>query len=345
MKKTILFIIFLSAITLQAIQVGNNLKTAKKVIKLMGTRFELIAVTPNDTLSWKGINAGIDEIKRIEKIISSWDPESQTSEVNRNAGIKPVKVDDELFELIRRSKKISILTVGVFDISYASLDKIWKFDGSMKNLPTKEQMQESVSKINFENIILDEQNRTVFLKEKGMKIGFGAIGKGFAANRAKLVMQSLGIVNGVVNASGDLITWGRQADGTEWKVGITDPDDKSKVFSWLNISGLAVVTSATYEKFVEIDGVRYGHIINPLTGMPATGLKSVTIICPDTELADALATSTFILGEKDGLDLINSLKGIECILVNEQGEFITSNNLQLNLYELSNTENLEEVKR
>jgi len=345
MKKTIIFIFFVSVLSLQAIQMDSNLKTAKKVIKLMGTRFELIAVTPNDTLNWKGINAGIDEIKRIEKIISSWDTESQTSEVNRNAGIKPVKVDEELFELIRRSKKISVLTGGVFDISYASLDKIWKFDGSMKEIPSREQMLESVSKINYENIILNEKDRTIFLKEKGMKIGFGAIGKGFAANRAKIVMQSLGIENGVVNASGDLITWGKQADDEEWKIGITDPDDKAKIYSWLSISGLAVVTSATYEKFVEIDGVRYGHIINPVTGMPAAGLKSVTIICPDTELADALATSTFILGEKDGLDLINSLKGIECILVNERNEFITSNNLHLNLYELSNKEKLEEAEK
>jgi len=298
----------------------------------MGSRFEIIAVSDDEALAWRGIEAAIREIQRIEKMISSWDPNSETILINRNAGVRPLAVDEELFELIRRSKKVSQLTNGIFDVSYASMDKIWKFDGSMTRLPTKEELATSVAKLNYKNVILVAKNHTVFLKEKGMKIGFGGIGKGYAANRAKAVMVAMGISSGVVNASGDLIAWGTQEKGQDWKIGITDPNDKDKTFCWLNMSNQAVVTSGNYEKYVEFDGKRYTHIINPKTGMPATGTKSVTIICPDAELADALATSVFILGEKDGIDLLNRLDRIEGLLINDRNLIFTSKNLHLNFY-------------
>ena len=133
-------------------------------------------------------------------------------------------VAKELFELIRRSKKVSELTNGIFDISYASMDKIWRYDGSMKELPTDDEMAESVSKVNFQYILLDQNTSTVQLKNAGMKIGFGAIGKGYAANRAKTVMQSIGIENGVVNAAGDLLARRKQADGTDWRISIIVPN-------------------------------------------------------------------------------------------------------------------------
>ncbi|MCP5061374.1 MAG: FAD:protein FMN transferase [Ignavibacteriae bacterium] len=313
----------------------SELKTHKKVLKLMGTRFEIIAVTKDKALAEKSIDLAINEIIRIEKLISSWDVNSQTSEINRNAGIKPVKVDKELFQLIKRSKKISTLTNGIFDISFASLDKIWKFDGSMSKLPDELDMMESVSKINFKNIILDGIELTVFLKYKGMKIGFGGIGKGYAANKAKKIMKELGIANGVVNASGDLNTWGNQEDGKEWGIAITDPNNKEKNTAWLNISSKSVVTSGNYEKFAVINGKNYTHIINPKTGMPISETKSVTIISNDAEFGDALSTSVFILGEHDGIDLINTLKNVECILVNSQNELITSNGIDLNYINVS----------
>jgi len=308
----------------------SEIKTHKKVLKLMGTRFEIISVTKNKVLAQKSIDAAINEIVRIEKLISSWDENSQTSKINRNAGINPVNVDKELFQLIKRSKKISTLTNGIFDISFASLDKIWKFDGSMSKLPDELDMIKSVSKINFKNIILDENELTVFLISKGMKIGFGGIGKGYAANKAKKIMQELGIANGVVNASGDLNAWGKQEDGKEWGIAITDPNNKDKNIAWLNISDKSVVTSGNYEKFAVIDGKNYTHIINPITGMPISGTKSVTIISNDAEFGDALSTSVFILGEQHGIALVNKLKNVECILVNSQNELITSNGIDLN---------------
>ena len=311
----------------------SNLVAQKKVVKLMGSRFEITAVSATKALAWDAINNGIKEIERIENLISSWDQASQTSEINRNAGLKPVNVDRELYDLIFRAKKIAQLTNGSFDISFASMDRIWKFDGSMTSMPSTELINKAKSKINWQDIILDGERQTVFLKKKGMKIGFGAIGKGYAANKAKALMQKMeGIKGGVVNASGDLISWGESIQPEGWMINITNPKDKTVSLGWLQVKDLAVVTSGDYEKFVMFDGKRYAHIIDPRTGIPTTGIKSVTLLCPDAEVADALATSVFVLGKKDGLDLINRLENIECLIVTDEDEILTSNQLKLNYF-------------
>jgi thiamine biosynthesis lipoprotein len=300
-----------------------------KVIKLMGSRFEITAIEADAQTAWDGINAAIDEITRIEKLISSWNPDSQTSEINRNAGIRPVKVDAELFQLIARGMRISRLTDGAFDLSYASMDRIWKFDGTMKVLPEPGLVAAAAAKINYRNIVLNEAESTVYLKEKEMKIGFGAIGKGYAAQRAKERMVATGIKSGVVNAAGDLIAWGKDEGGKDFKVGIADPKTKGQVMSWLVVDNGAVVTSGDYERFAIFNGKRYAHIIDPRTGYPTTGIKSVTIICPNPELADALSTSVFVLGRDKGLQLINQLTGIECLIVTDNDEILTSDNLEI----------------
>jgi len=308
-----------------------------KVLLLMGSRFELTAISSDQDKAMKAIDLGIEEIKRIEKLISSWDTKSQTSEIIRNAGIKPVVVDQELFNLIRRSLKISKLTHGAFDISYASMDKIWRFDGEMTALPDSSAVAASVAKINYKNIILNPEKRSVFLKEKGMKIGFGAIGKGYAANKALDIMSKMNLTGALVNASGDLISWGKDEGDKDWKIGIVNPKQKGKIFSWLNINETALVTSGNYEKFVMINGERYSHIIDPRTGYPVKGLSSVSIICPNAELADALATSVFVMGKDKGIELINRLKGIECLLITDKQELFTSENLHLDYRQKAKT--------
>lgn len=301
-----------------------------KTLVLMGSRFELTAVSADDTLAWESIEAGIAEIQRIEKLISSWDSASQTSRINQHAGVQPVKVGQELYDLIRRSLKISRLTGGAFDISFASMDRLWRFDGSMETLPDSNEVAASVQKIDWKKIQLQPDSFAVFLPEKGMKIGFGGIGKGYAANRARALMQSMDIKSGLVNAGGDLIAWGRQPDGKPWSIGIADPEKPSAIFAKLEINEQAVVTSGSYEKYVSFGGKRYAHIIDPRTGWPVQALKSVTIICPDAELADALATAVFVLGPEEGLQLINQLKGISCLMVTADNRMIQSNGLEIN---------------
>lgn len=323
MKK----ILTIGFILLSCIFYGQEIH--RKTLKLMGSRYDITVVATNKEQGDNYINLAVNEIKRIEKIISSWDKNSQTSLINKNAGIKPVKVDLELINLIERSLAISKLTEGAFDISYASMDKIWKFDGSMKEMPSKEKIKASVAKVGYQNIIIDKKNQTVFLKQKGMKIGFGAIGKGYSADMAKALLISKGVKAGIINASGDMNTWGKQPNGQDWEVAITNPLNKNVSFGVFPISNRAVVTSGDYEKFVIFNNVRYTHIINPKTGYPASGIISATVFAPKAELADALATSIFIMGSDVGIDLINQLPNVECIIVNEKGKITTSKNIKL----------------
>lgn len=295
----------------------------------MGSRFEITVVAKDSIEAKDYIDAAVVEITRIEKLISSWDLASQTSEINRNAGIKPVKVDEELFTLIGRSVEISKLTDGAFDISFASMDKIWKFDGSMTEMPSEEAIKQSVEKVGYQNIILDPENFTVFLKLEGMKIGFGAIGKGYAADKAKILLMERGVDAGIINASGDMNSWGNQPDGEFWKVAITNPMDKNKAFALLPLNENAVVTSGNYEKYVTFNETRYTHIIDPRTGYPATGIISATVFAPKAEIADALATSIFVMGREVGIDFINQLPKIECIIIDEKGEVFTSKNIEI----------------
>ena len=309
---------------------ASSQKVFNKTFKLMGSRFDITVVAKNQTEANGFIKLAVDEITRIENLISSWNPSTETSKINRNAGIDPVIVSEELFELIKRAKKISKLTNGAFDISYASMDKVWYFDGSMTKMPSQEEIKKSVERVGYQNILLDDEKHTVFLKLKGMKIGFGAIGKGYAADKAKALLISKGVSSGIINASGDLNTWGQQPNGKDWMVAIVNPLNKKKVFSWMPVNNSAVVTSGNYEKYVKFNNVLYTHIIDPRTGYPATGVLSVTIFTKTAELADALATSIFVMGKETGLDFINQLKGVECIIVDNNNNIITSKNIKLN---------------
>jgi len=301
-----------------------------KKLYLMGSSFEITVVAQDDLRALKAINMAVDEIKRVEKMISSWDPKSETSKINRNAGIKPVKISPELFQLIKRAKVISKITDGAFDISYASMDKIWKFDGSMMHMPSKEEIKNSVKKVGYKNILLNEQNTSVFLKKKGMKIGFGGIGKGYAADMAKKLLISKGVKAGIINASGDMNIWGKQPGNKDWTVAITNPLNKKQAFGLVPVTNRAVVTSGNYEKYVIFKGIRYTHIINPKTGYPATGIISATIFAPSAELADALATSVFVLGIEDGLNLINQIPNIDGIFIDEKGHIYKSKKIHVN---------------
>ncbi len=306
-------------------------KIVKVATLLMGNQFEISAVADDEQNANRSIHAAIEEIKRIEKLLTTFHDSSETNLINRNAGITPVKVSEEIFNLIERSIRISSITQGAFDITYGSIDKgLWNFDTQMKSLPDKETAKEMVRLINYRNIVLDRAQSTVFLSEKGMRIGFGGIGKGYAAEMAKNIMQELGITSGIVNASGDLTTWGLQPSGEEWTVGIANPNVLGEVFSFLKISGLAVATSGNYEKFILIDGKKYSHTIDPRTGLPVTGIKSVTIITKNAEIADAMATPVTIMGVKAGLHMINQMKDIEAVIIDDYDKIHHSTNIRFN---------------
>jgi thiamine biosynthesis lipoprotein len=304
----------------------------KRKLSMLGSPFEMTVVAKDTVEANSYIDMAIGEVRRIENEISDWIPTTPISEVSRNAGIKPVKVPIEVFELVERAIKVSEITSGAFDISYASMDKIWKFDGSMKEMPTPEAIKKSVEKIGYKNIILDKKEHTIFLKKEGMKLGLGGIGQGYIADKIHFLLLSKGCNSGLVNVSGDIFAWGKQPDGKPWTVGIVNPMNKNKIFATFPLENNAVETSGSYEKFVIFDGKRYSHIIDPRTGYPAMGVVSVSVFAKQTEIADALATGIFVLGVEVGLDLVNQLKGIECIIVDDKGKIFTSKGIDIKKY-------------
>lgn len=304
------------------------LKEFRKSQKLMGNQFEITVVESNEEKAMHHIEAAISEIQRIEKLLSTFLQDSQTNQINENAGIKPVKVDLEVFNLIERSLRISKITDGYFDISYGGIDKrFWNFDRNMQELPDQNKIKQHLQLVNYQNILLNREDVSVFLKEEGMRIGFGGIGKGYAAEMGKQILQQRGVQSGVVNASGDLTTWGKQANGKSWTIGIADPNNAQLPFSYMNISDISVATSGNYEKFVSINGKKYSHTINPKTGMPISGIKSTTIICPNAEIADALATPVTIMGIKNGIRLIDQIQQVECIIIDDNNHIYSSKNI------------------
>ena len=308
----------------------NRLQEFRRGEKLMGNAFEVTVVGEDKLWAEERIDAAIGEIRRIEQLLTTFSEDSETNRVNANAGVQPVQVSRETFGLIERSLRISAITDGAFDITYGSVDKrLWNFDRNMTSLPDAETAKEMVRLINYRNVLLEGNECTVFLKEVGMRIGFGGIGKGYAAEMAKRLLLQQGVANGVVNASGDISTWGNQADGKPWTIGIADPDHAGRPFSYLNISNMAIATSGNYEKYVIIGDKKYSHTINPKTGLPVTGIKSVTIICPNAEIADAMATPVTIMGVRAGLDMVNQIDNLACIIIDDNNKVYSSQNIHL----------------
>ena len=295
---------------------------------LMGNRFDLGVVAENAAQAKEGLAEAIYEIKRIEGLLTTFDESSQTNRINQKAGISPVEVDKEVFDLIARAQKISRLTQGAFDLSYGSLDKrLWNFDREMTELPNPIDLVESVRLIDYQAIELDAVNQTVFLQHQGMRIGFGGIGKGYAADRAKQLLLTNGFQDGVVNASGDMSAWGLNEKGLPWQIAIVDPDDRKKTIAHFDLNHRAVATSGNYEKFVMIGGKKYSHTINPMTGYPIQGVKSVSVFAPMAELADALTTPIAVMGVEVGLDLVNQLNGIFCVIIDDNNRIYKSENV------------------
>lgn len=314
---------------------GNGQVLRKRTTLLMGGRFDITIVAKDSLAAEQNIDEVITEISRIENLISDWKPTSQISEVNQNAGIRPVKVDREVFELTQRAIRFSEITNGGFDISFAAMDRIWKFDGSMTEMPSAEAIKKSVEKVGYKNIVLDSVQSTIFLKLKGMKIGFGALGEGYATDKCRAMMLAKGINAGIINGSGDMSTWGKQPNGKPWNIGITNPFETEKLVAVVPINNGAITTSGSYEKFVLLDGKRYSHIINPATGYPATGLCSVTVIGSNAETANGLSTSLMVLGKTAGLLLLERFPEYSCVMITDNGKVVKSKNFRIKKFKSS----------
>tara|TARA_R110001592_G_scaffold21797_4_gene87421 strand:- start:96 stop:1037 length:942 start_codon:yes stop_codon:yes gene_type:complete len=304
--------------------------TVQKTFEVMGGSFDITVISVDEELGYIYIHEALAEVQRIEKLISSWDDASETSLINKNAGIKPVPVSWELYRLIERCIKISEITDGAFDITYTALEDIWKFDGSMTTLPNKVKVKDAVSKTGFGNIILNSKDQTVYLNKKGMRISFGGIGKGFAADKAKALLVSKEVKAGIINIGGDITTWGTKATGEKWLIGVVNPERQGGLFSWIPILESSVATSGGDADFMIVNDKKYTHVLNPKTGYPSTGINSVSVFAKSAEISDALATSIFVMGLDAGLALINQLGDTEVIIVDNTNKMYKSNGIIFN---------------
>ncbi|HDZ05657.1 hypothetical protein LCGC14_0066380 [marine sediment metagenome] len=296
----------------------------------MGGGFDITVISEDEELGFIYIQEALAEVQRIEKLISSWDENSETSLINRNAGIKPVPVSWELFKLIERSIQISEITNGAFDITFTALNDIWILDGSMEVMPKKNDIEVLKPKIGYKNIILNSKDQSVYLSKKGMRISFGGIGKGFAADKAKALLVSNEVKAGIINIDGDITTWGTKVTGDKWLIGVVNPDLKGGISSWIPILESSVATTGGDGNFIISGNEKYTHILNPKTGYPATGINSVSVFAKSAELSDALATAIFVMGLDRGMALINQLGDTEVIIVDSANKMHKSNGVLLN---------------
>lgn len=299
---------------------NNNLTIFRRTARLMGDNFEISIVGNDPVWANQHIDTALNEISRVEKLLSTFSDDSIINQINRNAGISPVKVSAEIFNMFNRALQVSELTYGVFDITYTSTDKNFSTQAisAESNLLTRE-----VECVNYKNVVLDATKTTVFLNKKNMRIGFGANSKGYAADRAKYILQMAGVSSGVINAGGDLLTWGLQPDFTAWTVATADPEQKEKPYAHINISDMAIATSVNTEKYAAINPV-VSNTIDPKNGFIVSDITSVSILGPTAEFADAMASPVMAIGINGGLYLVNQLNQIGCIIIDDHSRVYTS---------------------
>lgn len=294
-----------------------NAAVFKKSVNVMGTDLEVTVRAQTDAEASAAFYAVQAEMARIENEMSEWIEGSPVSAINVNAGIRPVPVPDELFKVIAASITVSEVSGGAFDISWAAMRGLWDF--RKERVPTDAEINQKLMLVNYKNIEIDTVKRTVFLKKTGMAIGLGGIAKGYAVDMAMKAVTKLGIKNAIIRAGGDMRIQGVDESGQPWNIGIKSPRNKEKFIAEMPLTNISVSTSGDYERFFIKDNVMYHHIINPKTGQPARGAQSVTIIAPDTMTSDALSTAVFVLGPDAGLKLVEKLKGVAAVVVDDKG--------------------------
>jgi len=292
----------------------------------MGTVVEITLMGENEESAKKAALQAFQEIKRIEYFMSPWIESSDVNRINRSAGNDGVKVSPETIEVIKRAQEVSKLSRGGFDITVGPLVQLWKKAREKGTPPDMEEVKENLNLVNFRNLKIHYEGK-VSLRKKGMNIDLGGIAKGYAVDRAFELLKGLGYRNLVVNAGGDLRVGDSKPEGP-WTVGVQHPRSPEKIMARISVSDTAVATSGDYEKFFIHQGKRYHHILNPKNGFPAEGCQSVTVLHKEGTTADVLATAIFVLGPEKGYALCQRLEGVECLIVDREGNITLSPGLK-----------------
>ncbi len=294
----------------------------KEAMTLMDTFCEISCYSQDRASAIKAIDAAFTEMRRIENVFSKFDENTSVSNINRIAGLEKVIVSEEVFGLTERSVYYSRISEGSFDITVGPLMEIWGFVRRQKAIPDRDVIDNALKSVGYKNIELDPKELSIRFLNKGVKIDFGGIAKGYAVDRAKDVLIAHGIKNGIINLGGNISALGKAPSGKNWNIGVEDPRGKGRILKTFELRDMAISTSGNYERFFEIGGKRYSHIINPVTGKPCQGIISVTVVADSAEKADALSTAIFVMGEERGLNLAKSIKGIKVLILKEDGKII-----------------------
>lgn len=289
---------------------------------LMGTFAKIEIFGKESELSRKAAGEAFAEIKRIEDLLSRYNPQSQLSQINENAGKPPVVVDREVLSLVKEAVEINRKSQGSFDITIAPVVKLWGFYQKDRKIPAAEEIKEALAKVGSDKILINEKDCTVLLKD-GMELDLGGIGKGYAVDKAVDILRENKIDCALVNIGGNLKTLGLPKKGF-WSIGIKDPLKKDQIITKIKIRQTAVSTSGSYENYFVINGKNYSHIIDPKSGFPADKILSVTILCDSAMHADALSTLVFVLGKEKSLGLLKDF-GARAVIIDKSGSLDYTN--------------------
>lgn len=296
---------------------------------LLGTEIEMKVLTPSIEAGKYSLYKAFREIERIDSLLSWSIPTSEISKINLNSGKEPIKVSEEVFNLLQRAIAYCIEFEGYFDITIGPLTQLWGFssDEVVTKPPSETSIQELLPLVNYKLLVLDNSNRTVFLKRRGMAIDLGGIGKGYAIDRAVAKLRSEGTENFIINAGGDIFTSGSKLKGEPWRVGVKHPRVEDKLFAIVETTNEAVVTSGDYERFFIFEGVRYHHLLNPVTGYPVSKNMSVTVISNTAEKADVFSTALFISASINEQVILNKF---DCLIIDAESKFIATSKYLIN---------------
>ncbi len=269
------------------------------------------------------------EMERLEGIFSRHIEGSDMDRINRAAGLEWTEVSPEVILVLQKALEFSRLTEGAFDPTVAPLLELWGFgEEEDERLPSAAEIEEALLLVGYEKVEIDEEGYRVFLAEEGMRLDLGGIAKGFIVDRGQQVIEEWGVKGSFVNAGGDINISGSKPDGEQWKVAVQDPREPQKWVAILHLDQGSVATSGDYQRFFEVDGERYHHIIDPESGWPALGVTNATVLASDTLTADALSTVVFVLGTERGLELLETLADVEGVLIDNKGEIHYTSGLE-----------------
>lgn len=300
--------------------------TYKETRTIMGTYVTITAERGElpEVLVRKAVADGFAEVERVDRLMSTYKPDSELSRINRQAGMAPVKVDPEVIDTVSLALDVASETGGSFDPTVGPLVKLWGIASKSARVPSGAEIADALTHVGYGEVIVDRAASTVFIKRPGMSIDLGGIAKGYASDRAAGAMKKAGVRGGIVAVAGDLLLFGSHSDGSPWRVGIQHPRDKSATLARLELSDAAISTSGDYERFFMKDGVRYHHILDPRTGKPARGLMSVSVVAPTSVQADSLATGFFVMGPERAMEFALAHPEVDVLMVTSEGKVLAT---------------------